>query len=188
MPCKIQQLGVCCLWPIKTTMASGLVPWAPWAPWAPPNQNSDFVAFLYRNSDLPSRESYAKMTRSRNCSAGGRHLGAVAASQSILQPIQPSRAIRPARANLEAISTKAPISAATIAPTNDFDASPSPQARHMFGPRLVPMEKLPQVALNHKRILSGFRARTVNLLAHQPATVDPPAICRLLANRTTPLA
>ena len=22
MPCKIQQLGVCCLWPIKTTMAS----------------------------------------------------------------------------------------------------------------------------------------------------------------------
>ena len=22
MPCKVQQLGVCCLWPIKTTMAS----------------------------------------------------------------------------------------------------------------------------------------------------------------------
>ena len=22
MPCKAQQLGVCCLWPIKTTMAS----------------------------------------------------------------------------------------------------------------------------------------------------------------------
>ncbi len=52
------------LWVLGGGQADG--PMGSMGPMCSMGSNSDFVAFLYRNSDLPSWKSYTKMTRSRN--------------------------------------------------------------------------------------------------------------------------